>query len=160
MKFRTSLITTFTIASKFRRGEFDRNRECYIRALQLSALSFTHSLNAPQIIKVKAIWNWNFRHKRHKQVRRYSFAREWTSRKGKSRLEWKNSFPRSRKLRHSMPDCFEKWDLMPQSRRENFRKTLTECPLEIAFYLLEDIRTYRLLTIYFARPPQHLRDYF
>lgn len=49
---------------------------------------------------------------------------------------------------------------MPQLRRENFRKTLTECPLEIAFYLLlEDIRTYRLLTIYFTRPPRP-RDYF
>lgn len=41
---------------------------------------------------------------------------------------------------------------MPQSRRENFWEVLTECPMEIDFYvLLEDTRAYRL-TIYFTRP--------
>lgn len=43
------------IGSKFQRGEFDRNREYYIWSLQLSAFSFTHSLNAPQIVKVKVM---------------------------------------------------------------------------------------------------------
>lgn len=100
MKFWTTLITTFTFASKFRWGDPRASliAIAYIRSLQLSALSFTHSLNASQFVKVKVIWNWNFRRKRHKQVYRLSLAREWTPREGKSRLEWKNSFPRSRKL--------------------------------------------------------------